>query len=160
MASSTIAALGSVYVPPAAAAATTMDPTGPTMNVVLDNLAAAASTMSSDSATPLMPGEKLTSAGGGALQLSPMGIGTWSWGNQFVWGYSEEMDPELQRVFDAAVAAGINLFDTADSYGTGSGLDGRSEVLLGEATVPGVRTRVQPRRRRPRRPARRPPARV
>lgn len=26
---------------------------------------------------------------------------------------------------------GVNIFDTADSYGTGSGLDGRSEVLLG-----------------------------
>ena len=42
------------------------------------------------------------------------------------------MDPELQRVFNAAVASGINVFDTADSYGTGSGLDGRSEVLLGK----------------------------
>ena len=40
------------------------------------------------------------------------------------------MDPELQRVFDFAVASGINLFDTADSYGTGA-LNGRSEQLLG-----------------------------
>ena len=61
-----------------------------------------------------------------------MGLGTWSWGNQFVWQYEEENDPELRRVFDAAVAAGVNVFDTADSYGTGSGLDGRSEVLLGQ----------------------------
>ena len=41
------------------------------------------------------------------------------------------MDPELQTTFNQAVAAGINTFDTADSYGTGNGLDGRSEVLLG-----------------------------
>ena len=40
-------------------------------------------------------GEELTEVGGGALSLSPMGIGTWSWGNQFVWGYDESMDPEL-----------------------------------------------------------------
>jgi len=76
-------------------------------------------------------GEELTQVGGGALSLSPMGIGTWSWGNQFVWGYDESMDPELRSVFNAAVDAGVNLFDTADSYGTGNGLDGRSEVLIG-----------------------------
>jgi len=74
----------------------------------------------------------LTPVAGGALRLSPIGIGTWSWGNQFVWGYDDSMDPELQRVFNTAVAAGVNLFDTADSYGTGNGLDGRSEVLLGK----------------------------
>lgn len=28
------------------------------------------------------------------------------------------MDKELENVFHQAVAAGINLFDTADSYGT------------------------------------------
>jgi pyridoxine 4-dehydrogenase len=40
------------------------------------------------------------------------------------------MDPELQAVFNYAVSNGINLFDTADSYGTGA-LNGRSEELLG-----------------------------
>ena len=74
----------------------------------------------------------LTPVAGGALRLSPIGVGTWSWGNQFVWGYDDSMDPELQRVFNTAVTAGVNLFDTADSYGTGNGLDGRSEVLLGK----------------------------
>jgi hypothetical protein len=76
--------------------------------------------------------ERNTVVGDGALSLSPMGVGTWSWGNQFVWGYDESNDPVLERVFDRAVDAGVNLFDTADSYGTGNGLDGRSEVLLGE----------------------------
>lgn len=51
------------------------------------------------------------------LQVSPMGFGTWAWGNQFLWGYSKEMDSELQEVFDFMVTRGINLFDTADSYG-------------------------------------------
>lgn len=49
-----------------------------------------------------------------------MGFGTWAWGNQFLWGYSKGMDGELQQVFDLMVARGINLFDTADSYGEGS----------------------------------------
>ena len=63
-------------------------------------------------------GEVYLPAGDGALQLSPMGLGTWSWGNQFVWGYEDSMDSELQRVFNMAVDAGVNVFDTADSYGT------------------------------------------
>ena len=39
-----------------------------------------------------------------------------------MWGYDESNDPILESVFDRAVDAGINLFDTADSYGTGNGL--------------------------------------
>ncbi|MCO5569284.1 hypothetical protein L7F22_022996 [Adiantum nelumboides] len=66
----------------------------------------------------------------GPLSVSPMGLGTWAWGNKFLWGYDESMDIELQDVFNLAVNTGINLFDTADSYGTGR-LNGRSELLLG-----------------------------
>jgi pyridoxine 4-dehydrogenase len=65
------------------------------------------------------------------LQVSPMGLGTWAWGNRFLWNYDPSQDQELQAVWNTAVAAGINLFDTADSYGTGD-LNGRSEMLLGQ----------------------------
>ncbi|KAH9307698.1 hypothetical protein KI387_035609, partial [Taxus chinensis] len=67
----------------------------------------------------------------GKLTVSPMGFGTWAWGNQLLWGYQESMDDELQAIFNLAVKNGINLFDTADSYGTGK-LNGRSEQLLGK----------------------------
>ncbi|KAL6123029.1 hypothetical protein ACLB2K_075552 [Fragaria x ananassa] len=67
----------------------------------------------------------------GPLIVSPMGFGTWAWGNQLLWGYQESMDSELQQVFNLAVDNGINLFDTADSYGTGR-LNGKSEKLLGK----------------------------
>ncbi|GKU89018.1 hypothetical protein SLEP1_g3213 [Rubroshorea leprosula] len=67
----------------------------------------------------------------GPLSVSPMGFGTWAWGNQLLWGYQESMDSELQQVFNFAVENGINLFDTADSYGTGR-LNGQSEKLLGK----------------------------
>lgn len=43
------------------------------------------------------------------------------------------LPPPLQ-VFNLAVSRGINLFDTADSYGTGR-LNGRSEQLLGRFTA-------------------------
>ncbi|KAL2641535.1 hypothetical protein R1flu_009122 [Riccia fluitans] len=67
----------------------------------------------------------------GPLKVAPMGFGTWAWGNQLLWNYEPSMDAELQQVFDLAVESGVNLFDTADSYGTGR-LNGRSELLLGE----------------------------
>lgn len=127
----------------------------------------------------------------GGLRVSPLGLGTWAWGNQFLWGYDTSMDAELQEVFNLVVDAGVNvrcvcvcahtacqhqhqpargthkklarlllqrnhsrplctpprppfpcvhatpaclrpqIFDTADSYGTGA-LNGRSEQLLGQ----------------------------
>ena len=66
-----------------------------------------------------------------------MGCGTWSWGNQLLWGYEEEQDGELRSVFEYTVEEQRKieqtsaLFDTGDSYGTGK-LNGRSEALLGE----------------------------
>ncbi len=51
------------------------------------------------------------------VQVGPMGLGTWAWGNQLLWGYEEGMDDELQKVFNLAITNGVNLFDTADSYG-------------------------------------------
>lgn len=67
----------------------------------------------------------------GPLSVSPMGFGTWAWGNKLLWGYREEMDGVLQETFNLAVRNGINFFDTADSYGTGK-LTGQSERLLGK----------------------------
>ncbi len=64
--------------------------------------------------------------------MTGIGFGTWAWGNQLLWGYrSETDDPELKATFAAAVDAGLQLVDTADSYGTGR-LNGRSEELLGQ----------------------------
>jgi pyridoxine 4-dehydrogenase len=65
------------------------------------------------------------------LYLSPMGCGTWAWGNRFLWGYDETMDKQLQEVFNLNINNGVTWFDTGDSYGTGK-LNGRSEFLLGK----------------------------
>jgi pyridoxine 4-dehydrogenase len=59
-----------------------------------------------------------------------IGVGTWAWGNQLLWGYDPAQDLQLQRTFERAIDLGLRLFDTADSYGTGR-FNGRSEQLLG-----------------------------
>ena len=70
-------------------------------------------------------------AGRGPCLLNSIGFGTWAWGNEFVWGYDSKTDDErLAATFRQALSSGLNLIDTADSYGTGR-LNGRSESLLG-----------------------------
>ena len=60
-----------------------------------------------------------------------IGVGTWAWGNQFLWGYEPSRDDAiLERTFRRCLEQGFRFFDTADSYGTGR-LNGRSEALLG-----------------------------
>ncbi len=73
-----------------------------------------------------------------------IGVGTWAWGNQFLWGYDPSQDPVLAATFQRAVACGLHTFDTADSYGTGR-FNGRSEILLGRflsALAPSERERL------------------
>jgi pyridoxine 4-dehydrogenase len=67
-----------------------------------------------------------------------IGVGTWAWGNQFLWGYQPDRDDAiLSATFRRCLDQGLTFFDTADSYGTGR-LNGRSEALLGSfaMTVP------------------------
>ena len=64
--------------------------------------------------------------------MGNIGFGTWSWGNRFLWGYNPIRDDSvLKDTFKTAISAGLNLVDTADSYGTGA-FNGRSESLLGD----------------------------
>lgn len=65
---------------------------------------------------------------GSGLTISPMGIGAWSWGDSFVWGYQHGYgETDIGEAFATAVQCGIDFFDTAESYGRG-----RSEQLLGD----------------------------
>ncbi len=60
-----------------------------------------------------------------------IGFGTWAWGNKLVWGYKPETDDILlKKTFFDAIEGGLDLVDTADSYGTGN-LFGQSEKLIG-----------------------------
>lgn len=61
------------------------------------------------------------------LTLPALGIGTWAWGDSIFWSYGKEYDTEsLHDAFKAAIASGVNFFDTAEIYGFGE-----SERLLG-----------------------------
>jgi aryl-alcohol dehydrogenase-like predicted oxidoreductase len=70
-----------------------------------------------------------------AIALTPegptvpaLGIGTWAWGDSLFWSYGQEYtQADLQGAFTAAMAAGVNFFDTAEIYGFGE-----SERLLGQ----------------------------
>ena len=64
-----------------------------------------------------------------AITISPVGVGTWQWGDRRVWGYGQGgyTDADLRAAFAASLAAGITFFDTAEIYG-----QGRSETLLGQ----------------------------
>jgi aryl-alcohol dehydrogenase-like predicted oxidoreductase len=56
-----------------------------------------------------------------------LGIGCWQWGERFYWGYGQDyQDKDIQQAFNAATAADVRFFDTAEIYGSG-----RSETLLG-----------------------------
>lgn len=69
--------------------------------------------------------------GASDLSISPLGIGTWAWGDRFVWGYGRGgyTDVDIQAAFEFSSNAGLNFYDTAEAYGFG-----RSEHLLGQYT--------------------------
>jgi len=73
--------------------------------------------------------EELITLGSSELRISPLGIGTWAWGDRLFWGYGRGgyTDADLEAAFQISLGAGINFFDTAEVYGRG-----RSERLLGQ----------------------------
>src|SRR5436305_773469 len=59
------------------------------------------------------------------LKVSPLGLGTWSFGGR---AYGPMSSREARQVIEAALSVGIDFFDTSSNYGRG-----RSEEILGEA---------------------------
>ena len=56
------------------------------------------------------------------------GIGTWSWGDRFVWGYGNKYsEADITEAFQESVHNGAIFFDTAEVYG-----QGKSETFLGK----------------------------
>ncbi len=65
--------------------------------------------------------------GGSPLEVVPLGVGCWAWGDQEYWRYGSDHGPrDVVAAFDACLAADLDLFDTAEAYGWGKG-----EQILG-----------------------------
>jgi aryl-alcohol dehydrogenase-like predicted oxidoreductase len=83
--------------------------------------------------------------GRSGIKVSALGMGCWAIGGftrssvsdgSGQWGWGEVDDEESVRTVQAAIAAGVNFFDTADIYGAG-----HSEEVLGRALA-GQRQKV------------------
>ena len=69
-----------------------------------------------------------TKPGQAVLENITLGVGAWAWGDRLLWGYGSEYQKEdVRGAFDASLAAGVRLFDTAEAYA-----QGQSEQMLGE----------------------------
>ena len=62
------------------------------------------------------------------IQISPIGLGAWQWGDKFFWRSGTKYTVEdIRAAFEASLAAGVNWVDTAEIYGPGT-----SEKMLGQ----------------------------
>ncbi len=65
--------------------------------------------------------------GSTGIEVGPIGVGTWQWGDRKYWGYRRWYGrEEVEAAFAAAREAGCTLFDSAEVYGKGE-----SERILG-----------------------------
>jgi aryl-alcohol dehydrogenase-like predicted oxidoreductase len=61
------------------------------------------------------------------LEVTPLGVGCWAWGDRRFWRYGEDLGPhDVVDAFDACLAAGLDFYDTAEAYGAG-----KSERFVG-----------------------------
>ncbi len=71
--------------------------------------------------------ERPVRLGRSEVEVSPLGTGTWAWGDKMIWGYGRDYgEGDCRGAFAASLGAGMTLFDTAELYGWGE-----SERLLG-----------------------------
>lgn len=76
---------------------------------------------------PATPQPKVN-LGKSSIAVTPLGIGTWAWGDKLFWSYGKDYGADqVAAAFTATLEAGINWFDTAEVYGVGE-----SENLLGK----------------------------
>ncbi len=77
--------------------------------------------------TGAVPADRRLWAGGPVA--SPLGVGTWQWGDRNYWGFGRDYgDEQVAATYRAARNRGMALFDTAEVYGKGI-----SETLLGRS---------------------------
>lgn len=60
--------------------------------------------------------------------LPKIALGAWAWGNNGTFG-NDFTAEALKPIFDAAMAGGLNLWDTAYAYGMGTSEKGLAEFI-------------------------------
>lgn len=64
----------------------------------------------------------------GLPPIPPLGIGTWQWGDTWVWGYGKGyQESDIEAAFRVSLEHGVRLADTAEVYGLS-----RAERMLGQ----------------------------
>ena len=85
----------------------------------------------------------LVQLAGTDVAIPPLGVGTWAWGDKGTWGmggYDQSLtESTIREAWEASIAAGVVLFDTAEVYG-----NGESERIIGRLLTaePSVRSKV------------------
>lgn len=78
--------------------------------------------------------------GESGIEISPMGIGCWSYGGGDYWGPQAQSD--VTAVANAALDAGINFFDTAEGYNSGRSEEALAVALKGRRHETVIGTKI------------------
>lgn len=79
------------------------------------------------------------------VRVTPLGVGTWQWGDSMFWGYGKGYAAgEIRAAFDASLAAGLTFFDTAEIYGQGKSERFLGQFISGNGARPVVATKFMP----------------
>jgi aryl-alcohol dehydrogenase-like predicted oxidoreductase len=98
--------------------------------------------MSETSSAPFTSDQRIRLPGC-EVEIPPIGLGTWAWGDQSTWGmegYDRSYDRDtIRAAYRSSIEAGINFLDTAEAYGRGE-----SERIIGGllASDPGHRDHI------------------
>ena len=83
---------------------------------------------------------EMRTCGKSGIEISPMGIGCWSYGGGDYWGPQAQSD--VTTVANAALDAGINFFDTAEGYNNGRSEEALAVALKGRRHEAVIGTKV------------------
>ena len=90
----------------------------------------------------------MVSLGKSSIQIVPVALGTWSWGDSGGWEFGKtHTEKDLAEIVSVAVAAGPNiLFDTAEGYGGGASEEYLGRFLRESDAKAVIATKFSPRR--------------
>ncbi len=86
-----------------------------------------------------------TTIGQSKVEVSPMGVGTMTWGGGKLWNRGRGLGrADAESAFQASVKAGLNLFDTAEIYGWGGSEKTLRSLIRSQGQPVAVATKFMP----------------